>query len=345
MAPRHARWSALWLSLAAVALALGAARELALQVPVAPRAPFDSTLRERIRDERPDVVFLGNSMLGSRLFERRLNRRVAPRRAIVHPKPAAMSSRWYLQLKNSVLAAGVRPLRVAIFFRDTKLTEPLNHVTVRYHAEFEAESLPDEPTLDRVLARAREGVRGRLLYDASRLVPLHHLARVVEPALDGGALGVASAVLGATVGPDRKRRINALFDYGGLRRDTRLSPPPAPRPVAYEFDRALQRSFLPELLALGDTPGVSLYFVEVRKSPTDAQVRERPEHLARYAAALAEHLREHGAHYIDLYRRLDLSADWFAEGDHIRRDRRIEYTDRFVEAVPELFSLDGRAAR
>ena len=71
---------------------------------------------------QPGYVVIGDSMAGTRIDERRL---IELTRSQVAPllQPGSGSAFWYLAVKNWVIASGVRPRLILIFFRDTNLTD------------------------------------------------------------------------------------------------------------------------------------------------------------------------------------------------------------------------------
>src|SRR5262245_13107487 len=85
------------------------------------RAPFDASRPADLARMQPAFVVIGDSMAGSRIdpavFTRASGQSVAPL-LYAGSGPAW----WYLVLRNWVIASGVRPNAVFVFFRDTNLT-------------------------------------------------------------------------------------------------------------------------------------------------------------------------------------------------------------------------------
>src|SRR6476620_8503028 len=82
------------------------------------RNPFDASRVEALRRMQPAFVVIGDSMAGSRVdpavFTRVSGETVAPL-LYAGSGPAW----WYLVLKNWVVASGIHPKAVFVFFRDT----------------------------------------------------------------------------------------------------------------------------------------------------------------------------------------------------------------------------------
>jgi hypothetical protein len=87
------------------------------------RAPFDPDPVGDLARLKPGFVVIGDSMAG-RIDVRRLGdltgRPVAP---LV--QAASGSAYWYLALKNWVVASGIKPRLIFVFFSDTNLTDVL----------------------------------------------------------------------------------------------------------------------------------------------------------------------------------------------------------------------------
>jgi hypothetical protein len=77
---------------------------------------FHDVRLAQLKQLDPGVVIIGDSMAGTRINERLLwqlsGLRIAPLL-----QPGSVWAFWYLALKNWVLASGIRPRLVFIFFR------------------------------------------------------------------------------------------------------------------------------------------------------------------------------------------------------------------------------------
>ena len=293
------------------------------------RRPYDPTFREDIRRIRPEFVFIGDSMLGSRIDPTHL-RRVIDRRTWWVMQPGTGSAYWYLAFKNHVLGAGVTPKAAIFFFRDDNLTDVLFRVEEPFRWSLDTVAGPHEPELDAAIARRRRG----------GWAPVHALAeRVyrVAPAAARADAWLAAWPIEAVAGERRKERfqkeMNDLFAF------ERLRPMAAADMSAWQarpgFHDSLPGSILPELVALARERGVKLAFVRVQRRPlADGPPPQTPE-LRRYIGDLRAWLESQGAMFIDETGRYSL--DWYKDGDHMQGSRRREYTERFAQAAAPLF--------
>src|SRR5690606_17451756 len=86
------------------------------------RGPFVAEPLEQLAELDPAYVVIGDSMAGTRIHTTRLSELTGETAAPLL-QAGSGSAYWYLALKNWVIASGVRPKVVFIFFRDTNLTD------------------------------------------------------------------------------------------------------------------------------------------------------------------------------------------------------------------------------
>ena len=113
-----------------------------------PHQPFRVESIEELRFGNPRWVFIGDSMLGTRIDPFYLGRISTGRRSrssfLYHA--ATGPAWWYLAFKNQLVASGVKPRMTFIFFRDTNLTDTMFRLEGQYGR-----------ALDEVAARVRAG--------------------------------------------------------------------------------------------------------------------------------------------------------------------------------------------
>ena len=80
------------------------------------RRDFDPEPIARLRNKQPDVVLIGDSILGSSIDPRLFAEKSGARHVELFWNGGAASAAWYLLLKNYVVASEVHPRLVCIFF-------------------------------------------------------------------------------------------------------------------------------------------------------------------------------------------------------------------------------------
>ena len=123
------------------------------------RLPYDPTFREDIRRIRPEFVFIGDSMLGSRIDPTHM-RRTINRQTWWVMQPGTGSAWWYLAFKNHVLGADVAPKAAIVFFRDYNLTDVMFRLDDAFRWSLDTVAGPEEPELNAV---ARPSPAGRMV--------------------------------------------------------------------------------------------------------------------------------------------------------------------------------------
>lgn len=287
------------------------------------RSPFDPIPREDLRKDQPRVVIIGDSMSG-RIDEVRLGeltgRYVAPLRM-----NATGPAYWYLMLKNYVAASGAKPEWVVVFFRDTNLTDVLFRLDGPYRSGLDVVAAEAEPALDRVIAR-RTGGLWSPLYRA--LESVYHVKAVrgwIEPALNEWP---ARLVAAPGRHPALIERVNSAFTLDKLRSIAQADLAAADDRDA-DFARFVDASVLPLMIAVAKDANLRLCFVRVMRRPTDGQPPPVSPALTRYVQELRTYVQANGAYVIDDHDDPWLATLPYGDGDHISRDARVPYTDRF----------------
>ncbi len=147
------------------------------------RTHFDKQPIARLRAQHPDVVILSDSIVDNGVDPQLLGRSLqgsdpGPRVELLWYGGASSAS-WFFQLKNHVIASGLQPRLVCIFFRDRMLTNPTFPAPRElYRAKLEAAMHEDEPVYRQVL-----GAKDKELNRLSRLIELLYplVIRIVMP--------------------------------------------------------------------------------------------------------------------------------------------------------------------
>jgi hypothetical protein len=118
--------------------------------------PFHAARIPELRQMDPGAVVIGDSMAGTRIDERVLSQLsgvpVAPLL-----QAGSGSAFWYLALKNWVIASGITPRVVFIFFRDTNLTDVMFRLDDQYRWSLDMVAGETEDELNDVVQSALDG--------------------------------------------------------------------------------------------------------------------------------------------------------------------------------------------
>lgn len=300
-----------------------------------PREPFDEEGAQAMREAQPEFVIVGDSMAGVRIDPRYLSRLTGRSVAGLYQQGSPVAF-WYLQLKNMVIENGLTRVRGAVFFfRDDQLTTqvqvngPILDRVAKAH----------EPELDRVLAANRLG-RFSDLHRAAREAYQFDLTRAwLEPRLNQlpSAFALRASTDPGLTAPGLLDAINReMFAIDKLRNFEAADLPQA-QEESLDFDAAVERSLLPELFRLADSAGIRLAFIRVQRRPTESGPPPQSAALAKYLDDLRAYVTARGAYYHDDRGDPDQPLSIYADGDHLQRDQRLPYTERFARAHAAFF--------
>jgi hypothetical protein len=299
----------------------------ALEGPRA-RAPFTADRIPDLQRLQPGYVIIGDSMAGTRVDERRLAELA---HAPVGPllQPGSGSAFWYLALKNWVIASGVKPRLVLIFFRDTNLTDLMFRLDEQYRWALDLAALDREDELDHVIA-TRLGPFNRVHRLLDRVLGVERARVRAEPAIAGlpASLMIAS----------RRRRVEFLSqmnDRLGLDhlRSMEAADVQVDDAPDLDFRREVDRSVLPLMLRDASRNGLTLCFIRVQRRPTANRPPPQSPGLRRYVDALRAYVTERGALFHDDTGDPFLTLDLYADGDHLARHARQLYTENLYNRL------------
>jgi hypothetical protein len=297
---------------------------------------FDAQPLSEINALRPDYVFIGNSMLQSRIDERVLASRLGERCCYILWTGGAESAWMHQALKNVALAARHRPKKVFIFFRDTYLTQPTYRATDRYWWKIEHLSHADEPQLTRAMALSRTW-QEQLEYRLGQVYPVQKVRDRASAAVSWAASEVATPGR-VRYGDSAGQKYDGLFALDKLRSieaaDTAFQEEDLSE---FDFDARVATSLLPSMIRLAGDAGVGLVFVRVQRRPTAAgPPAQRPE-LQAYMEKLRAYLSKSGVQFYDFTGDPELTLDRYLDGDHIRPDWKAESTELFLRRLATVF--------
>ena len=305
----------------------------ALEGPRERQALFDPNRVPDLRRLNPGYVVIGDSMAGTRIDERRLGE-LAGRPVAPLLQPGSGSAFWYLALKNWVIASGIKPRVVFIFFRDTNLTDVMFRLDQTFRWSLDMVAGEREADLNRVIAARMDR-------------PYYHVHGLVERVYQGDrarawmepALTVWPARL---MIPSVRRRaefqagLNARFGLDHLRPMEAADIQAAEDRMA-DFPRYVDESPLPLMLRDAGRAGLTICFVRVQRRPAGDGAPEQSPALQRYIDDLQRYVTARGGIFRDDTGDPLLTLDMYEDGDHIRREARRRYTEILHARLNHLF--------
>ncbi len=292
------------------------------------RAPFSADRIPDLQRLQPGYVVIGDSMAGTRVDERRLIELTGVQVAPLL-QPGSGSAFWYLALKNWVVASGIRPRMVMIFFRDANLTDVMFRLDEQFRWALDLAALDREEELDAVVAR-RLGWLHRVRRTVDQLSGVEAARRRLEPALNGWPVDVLMS----------SRRRQAEFVTGmnerlGLEhlRVMETADVQVDDEMSFDFARDVDDSVLPLMLEEARKAGLTICFVRVQRRPTAHRPPPQSASLRRYVNDLRAYVTSRGALFHDDTGDPALTLDMYGDGDHLARHSRQLYTENLYNRL------------
>ena len=296
--------------------------------PARAREPFDPTPIQELRAFPPGLVVIGDSMAG-RIQKRRLEQLSGE---VVAPilRNATGSAHWYLIFKNYVIASGVRPKAVIVFFRETNLTDPMFRLGDPYRVNADPLSHDVEPELNAAVASRTQGAWFRVHSGVDRAYQIEQTRTWLEPEL----AALPARLLTGAPAADLLSSLNTTFALDRLRA-AQGADMAAVAGEPLDFHRDVHRSVLPAFLALAREHGMRLIFVRILRRPENGRAPSETPALRRYIRDLRAYLEAGGAIFRDDRDYPGMAALPYDDGDHIARAGMVPYTELFYEQMAQ----------
>ncbi len=300
-----------------------------------PKQPFDNKPLEELRERRPDFVFIGNSMLITRLDEARLSELLGGAGVMALTEHGMASAGYWLVFKNYVIESGIRPKVVIIFFRDFDLSWPLYRTTGIYREKLEPFMRKEEPVLEYVWEQSPKNWKDRIGEKLEDIYPIQRRKTEAEDMIREVALDWTdhpwkkdSKLLG---------EVNDTFQLRELREDVPTELATTEEFSLEKFDPSPQRSFMPHIVEEARKHNITVCFYRVkRRPPRDADFRKESRALTRYMPTLKAWVEEQGMLFYDASRDPAEHLGMYADGDHLDEKYMREWTEIFHKQLQDI---------
>ncbi|MBF0357885.1 MAG: hypothetical protein HQL70_04705 [Magnetococcales bacterium] len=318
---------------------------------------FDPVHKKQLVDLKPEYIFVGSSMLISRMDLEHFNSLMDGESGYILGDVGALSSLWFLWLKNSLIAADIKPKRVFIFFRDAVLTSPANETKSLFMREkILKNSLPEEPVYDRVIGYHKGftdyleewllslypvqedwHIRAKWVVDSMGYVfampgYLEHKWRTI---FDRSSVSRSEIVEIMDGRKDLKRDMGEKIFAGNIRDRKKRVEWAAESARIFNFKERLPTSFLPEIIRLGKEAELDLVFVRIQSRPNEDGSVVDGDLLVNYVKELKEYVAESGYGFYDLTGDPNITWSMYNDGAHIAPKHMKSWTENFVVRLRE----------
>jgi hypothetical protein len=292
-----------------------------------------ASLIKLIKQSNPDYIFIGNSMLDSRINPDHLYV-LTGKKSFLLWRGGVETAVWYLMLKNLIIPSGVRPQAVFIFFRDTFLTEPQFRTEGVYRNDIRSFSMDNETVLDGIL---RKDKSIRELF-AGRIGDLY-------PILENKFQEVIANISEACIKRMCKifsrnfeiSQVNTILNFSNFRHiETDGENIAVESAINYNFTAALPGSFLPRMIKLAKENHVPLVFIRVQRRPVNNMPPVQSPVLKQYVKELADYLKQENMGFYDFTGDPRITLDMYGSGDHIDKNKKKLYTEFFADTLKDM---------
>jgi hypothetical protein len=322
------------------------------------RVGFDGSHKNKITQSKPDYVFIGSSMLVSRLDVNHFNTLLPQQTGYLLGDVGSLSALWYLWLKNSLIASKVRPKTVFILFRRTALTNPTDDTSsLLARRSIYQNSQEQESVYNRVMGY-HKGYLDYLEEWFLRLYPIQE-KWYLEARWLIGSVGYLAALPEyreykwqslrhpeQIKSQDIRKIMTRRESFSGLmekevfsssnQRDQKGRHEPDEIVNAhYDFKKRLPLSFVPEMVRLGHKAGLKLVFVRIQSRPNRDNSITPSRLMDKYMVDFSEYAQRNGIFIHDFTGDPKIPWSHYQDGGHIAPPYKKQWTENFVRKLGE----------
>lgn len=290
------------------------------------RGPFRPQAIEDLKYLQPGYVFIGDSMLGTRVDPATFGGLTGEHVAFL-ARAGTGSAYWYLAFKNYLIASGVRPKLVFFFFRDLNMTDPLFRLTGPFRWSIDEAALEEEPALNEVIASRTHGPWFRLHRAVNATYNVNRANAWTERGLYDWPVRMWTHEE-----PARRAWLETVnYEVMGI---DQLRPMDAADIAAAEdaeadFAKNMPRSVLPLIIDLAKEHDLRVVFVRVQRRPINNRPPVQSARLERYVEDFRAYAESHGMLFHDDTGDPQQTLAMYEDGDHVAREHRERYTRIF----------------
>ncbi len=297
--------------------------------------PFDQSVADRFEASAPDTVYLGNSLLDTRIDVDYLNELTGSTAASLAIDGTAPGI-WLLQLQNIVAASENPPERVFIFFHDDLITRRIFFTGSEDRGLVERLTRSDKSGFGAVSTTS--GSIGDRIRDA--FVTLYPITKLNSYQTSSPISSIGARTTGIT-GDEFIELNDAYFAFANKRDEAASIQQPK---FHGDFDSKIDSSFLPAIIDVTESIDTDLVIIRVAARPGPDGSPNESASLAKYSVDLAAYLAANNIRYIDMIERVGdgaLDAAMYYDGYHIKYRFRGYYTELFAELLRSEIDLES----
>jgi hypothetical protein len=287
---------------------------------------------------KPEVVVIGDSVVVFGVDQNTLTQELGVE-SYAMGMPGSTSAAWYLMLKNIVVESNPRPKYVILPFRDTILTLPTYRTTGYYFEIVDNFAQTREPVVTQLAYINALSPAEKI---AEQYLPIYSARWKMRDGLDARLRYAASAAMFDCAAPCVNDALNYIFgkqqgvDVTALNNAVDDSQKILYSAEAYDFEKQIDKSFVPYMIQLAQENNITLVFVRT-KTLVYPKYSSEPSGLRSYSQALAEYLsgQEHVA-FINLAHDERLVPAYYLTTLHFNAEGKQVFTKILAEELKKI---------
>ncbi len=288
------------------------------------KVPFDSNLKDEIIKEAPDYVFIGNSMVETRINEKLLED-LTDSKIRLFKNHGSASSQWYLFFKNIISDLDNKP-NVFFFFRENEFTEPNFRASGTYTKYIESLSTDNETVYNNIIGASSKDPCDNFLTNIHK----DSFNTIINETIDLSAMNL----IGIRTDTTFKEGIEYYFRLE-MFRPTEQGDLQEVEDHKYDFQANIENSFLEEIIEISKKNNIKIILIRVKSRPNYKGEVVISEKIKKYNEDMDQYLFKNQIMIHDFTYDKEIKADWYRDGDHILKTN--EYTKHFYEVMKEEF--------
>lgn len=289
-----------------------------------------------IATEKPQIVMVGDSVF-MRGVDRKLLAAETGKTVYGIGVAGSASALWYAVLEHNIAPSPYKPEILILVFRDTMLTTPGYRVHGSYFKQLDEYATPNDSL---IIERAYVNLMNPLEKMAEGFFPLYGSRLSLREMLDhyirysGNRLllncnaDCTDVAMGTVFGAGNMEQ-NILGDAIGTAESYLYTP------QALDFERQLDRSFLPEIVRLARENGIQLVLIRTKTLRYPDEESE-PLELKTYMNEMAAYLEANHVILLDYGQEPSLKEEFFYDPLHLNEEGRVIFTALIVNALNTL---------
>jgi len=290
---------------------------------------------DRLEKEKPEILFIGNSILDGGLDEQRLAKDINKKVSKV-ANGGTHTAWWMLYIKNVLLKATHKPKYLVVLFRRNLLTVPELRVKGRYYYNLAPMMTKNESLLNELAYKVSLSPIEFFLYKNSFIFREREL---IKKGIDDWVKEKISLLFSnnkelANI-EIKKAFATSRFDRDRLR-STQDKEETVAKNKQYDFNHSVKTSFLPHMLEMLKKVNVKPIFI-ASKMRGSAKTHTENRVYHKYFIELEKYFKERDIPFFALAEDTRLQEKHYSDGDHFNELGSAILTTIIQEKIEKVF--------